>query len=59
MGYGVWWVQWESGLICCVVVVDPEITLVDLERERHSAVLGKGVVHLCVCVRVCMHEVMF
>lgn len=40
------------GLISCVVVVDPEITF-GLERERHSAVLGKGVVHLC--VRACMH----
>lgn len=44
------------GLISCVVVVDPEITF-GLERERHSAVLGKGVVHLCVraCVRAWVH----
>jgi hypothetical protein len=40
------------GLISRVVVVDPEITF-GLERERHSAVLGKGVVHLC--VRACVH----
>jgi len=40
-------------LISCVVVVDPEIAF-GLERERHSAVLGKGVVHL-VCVRACIH----
>lgn len=44
------------GLISCVVVVDPEITF-GLERERHSAVLGKGVVHLCVRggMHACMH----
>ena len=61
MGHGAWgvgmsvwiWVQWDFGLICCVVIVDPEITL-GLERERHSTVLGKGVVHLCVCRHVCM-----
>ena len=40
------------GLISCVVVVDPEIAF-GLEREGHSAVLGKGLVHLC--VRACVH----
>jgi hypothetical protein len=39
------------GLISCVVVVDPEIAL-GLERERHSAVLGKGIVHL---MRACVY----
>jgi hypothetical protein len=36
----------EVVLISCVVVVDPEVTF-GLERERHSAVLCKGVIHLC------------
>lgn len=55
------WVGGAPRLISCVVVVDPEITFC-LEREGHSAVLGKGVVHLmrsCVgaWVRacICMH----
>jgi hypothetical protein len=33
-------------LIGCVVVVYPEVAFC-LERERHAAVLRKGVVHLC------------
>jgi len=33
-------------LIGCVVVVYPEVAF-RLERERHAAVLRKGVVHLC------------
>jgi hypothetical protein len=35
----------EGGLISCMVVVNPEITF-GLERERHSTMLGKGIVHL-------------
>jgi hypothetical protein len=35
----------EERLISGMVVVDPEVTF-GLERERHSAVLRKGVIHL-------------
>ena len=35
----------EGGLISCMVVIDPEIAF-GLERERHSAVFRKGIVHL-------------
>jgi hypothetical protein len=38
-------------LIGCMVVVYPEVAFC-LERERHAAVLRKGVVHLCMHVIV-------
>lgn len=38
------WGGW-GGLISCMMVIDPEIAF-GLERERHSAVFRKGIVHL-------------